>query len=273
MNTNIFKNPHSFCALTSNSIKIIACFSMFFDHFAKILLYPYINNVLFYKTQTFNFSTDSYYKLLNFSNFLMYDFGRMAFLLFCFLLVEGFIHTKNRKKHLLSLLIFAFLSEIPFDIAFSHLFPQTNNALAFIFYYQNVFFTLFSIVLTLNLIEFFNEKISNVQLKFCVNAIIILFFCNICDFLAFDYGHLGIIYGVSLYFLRNNRFLQALSLILIFFTANSYVPICVYLCAVILLFYNNKRGFFKYKYFFYAFYPLHLLFLFSLSILLNKMNF
>ena len=42
--------------------------------------------------------------------------GRIAFPLFCFVLVEGFFHSSNRNRYLGRLLFFTALSEIPFDL-------------------------------------------------------------------------------------------------------------------------------------------------------------
>ena len=76
--------------LSGSWLKMIAMLSMTIDHMAY---YYGIENPYLYE--------------------LMRTIGRIAFPTFAFLLAEGFVHTKNRQKYMLSLFIFALLSEIP----------------------------------------------------------------------------------------------------------------------------------------------------------------
>ena len=50
--------------------------------------------------------------------------GRLAFPVFCFLLVEGFIHTRSRVKYLGRLIVFALVSAVPFYLL---VFPESQK--------------------------------------------------------------------------------------------------------------------------------------------------
>ena len=104
----------------------------------------------------------------------MRDVGRAAFPIFCFLLVEGFLHTHNRFKYGRNLLIFACISEIPWNFAQNGtlLYPDK----------QNVFFTLFLGYLAFCLVEHF-EKNASMQL------VCMLLLLAVSYFLKADYGY------------------------------------------------------------------------------------
>ena len=60
------------------------------------------------------------------------DIGRCAFPIFCFLIVEEFLHTHDRRKYGRNLLLFALISEIPWNFMFANTWYYADK--------QNVFF-------------------------------------------------------------------------------------------------------------------------------------
>ena len=63
---------------------------------------------------------------------LLRGVGRISFPLFAFLIVEGFLHTHDRRKYGRNLLLFALISEIPWNLVHKNLLFWSQ---------QNVFFT------------------------------------------------------------------------------------------------------------------------------------
>ena len=57
--------------------------------------------------------------------------GRVAFPIFAFMAVEGYFHTRSFKKYILRMLLFAVLSEIPFDLMYggTWFYPVHQNVL------------------------------------------------------------------------------------------------------------------------------------------------
>lgn len=71
--------------------------------------------------------------------------GRLAFPIFAFMAVEGYFHTRNRKRYALRLLLFALLSEVPFDLMY--------GGTWFYPVHQNVIWTLLLGLLGVHLME------------------------------------------------------------------------------------------------------------------------
>mgnify|MGYP000844619860 FL=1 len=192
--------------------------------------------------------------------FIGRSIGRLAFPIFCFLLVEGLLHTKNVKKYLIRLGIFALISEIPFDLAFVRGKSFIENLR-----YQNVFFTLFIGLLVIFLIQMVQNKYShNNEMAVILIVIIVFIGCLLADFLKTDYSSMGILMIVSFYLLRNNKLLLFLAIFLLNHTIFSIQGFGTISLLFIWL-YNGERGPKINKYIFYAFYPVHILVLYWIS--------
>lgn len=139
---------------SGSTIKLIAIIAMFIDHTAATILERMMMRAG-YMLATINAGAMADWiaghKLLFIPYIVMRMIGRFGFPIFCFLLVEGFVHTHNRKKYALRLFLFALISEIPFDFAF--------RGEWFFSGYQNVFFTLFLGMLAMCAFSFFAEHI------------------------------------------------------------------------------------------------------------------
>ncbi|SHK60157.1 TraX protein [Anaerocolumna jejuensis DSM 15929] len=120
--------------IPGSTLKLIAIFVMLIDHIAATILDRTLITRGFYNMGMGTEGNAAASNLLNMIDGIMRMIGRLGFPLFCFLLVEGFVHTSNKRKYAIRLGIFALISEIPFDLAFS--------GKVFNFGYQNVFFTL-----------------------------------------------------------------------------------------------------------------------------------
>lgn len=171
--------------------------------------------------------------------------GRISFPIFCFLLVEGVMHTRNIRKYERRLLLFALLSEIPFDLTFYG---------GITLEHQNVFFTLLIGVLMLEIME--RQRDSMYSFLAIFGAIFLT------EMLATDYKAGGICIILCFYYLYQKSFAKQLAFIgMNYLYYGTGVQSYAALAAIPMLLYNGERGP-KMKYFFYLFYPLHLLILY-----------
>ena len=224
--------PEKYRILSGSALKVLAMAIMLIDHTASFLLryYPPVTRAWFQIGST----SYSLYRVMR-------DVGRAAFPIFCFLLVEGFLHTHDRFKYGRNLLIFACISEIPWNFA-------QNGTLLFADK-QNVFFTLFLGYLAFCLIDRFKEN-PTMQLMSMLALLAVSYF------LKADYGYKGYVFLLIMFWLHQYKPAQALigSCWLIYEWKACFAFISLNM-------YNGKRGFIRgkwAKYFFYSFYPVHI---------------
>ena len=201
--------------LSGSWLKIIAMLSMTIDHLA---FYYGCNNPYLYE--------------------LMRTFGRIAFPTFAFLLAEGFVHTRNRQKYMVSLFVFALVSEIPW-LLLNH-----DGS-------HNVLFTLLAGILGLHTIENSGNR--------WVTTVCITLIGLVTIFADTDYSWKGFGLVLVFYMFRGRPDLQTLFGIPLMY---EYGIIGILMAFSIIWLYNGERGFIRgkaWKYAFYAFYPVHLM--------------
>jgi len=226
--------------LTSNAIKIIAIIAMTIDHIA-LILFP-------------RYSTDL--PVLG-----MHIIGRLTAPIMMFLIVEGYYHTKNFKKYLFRLLILAIISHFAYAIAFDKdfvpfretFFDQTSVIWAFL---------MGILALAISKTETINKWIKHILVFIIV-------------WLAFpaDWSSPAVL--AIIYMGRNRDNFKKQMICLVACIALYSIIYCIFLNRIygliqmliilaipILYQYNGQRGKWKgMKWFFYIYYPAHLIIL------------
>lgn len=246
--------------ISGSTLKMIAVVAMLIDHFAAGVLGRYmslngigsldINDMA--GVDLWMDQNAALYTTYNIMRFI----GRVAFPIYCFLLVEGFEHTRNKIKYAGRLLIFAAVSEVPFDLLF--------NGEMLEFGYQNVFFTLFfGLLAMIGLRQIEEREDMQMMLKPLWNLVVIAACMFAAQFAQTDYAAIGVLCITVLYLFRKKKKYQTIAGCVVFLwelTAPlAFIPIW---------FYNGKRGW-NMKYFFYLFYPVHLSLLYLLCMALG----
>jgi hypothetical protein len=236
---------HNYKVLSGFTLKWIAIISMIIDHFGSIIMdgviSPYLNNGYLLFTEDMPFMVINSFQIKNICEII----GSIAFPIFCFLIVEGFIHTRSSLKYGIRMGIFAIISEIPYDIAhYNKIFEPKL---------QNVMFTLCVGIFTLILIKLVGEKFNSRKvIKILLSICVIVAEMGIALALRGEYVFLGVLSISLIYLLRRNKYLQLLGMFPLI-----VVSPWIMLALITILFYNGERGR-GLKYFFYIFYPAHL---------------
>lgn len=226
--------------LNGAQLKYIAFISMLIDHINKGIILPYleVGSTLSKISTVFDV------------------LGRIAFPLFSFFVVEGFFRTHSRKKYLLNLLLFAVISEVPYDMFSSKVFLE--------FRLNNVLFSLaLSLIFIWVLDEFrnkFEDKIGKWWL-ISIPLLIVMYFAS--TFVSGDYDFHAILTAFFFYIFYNRPITSAVL---------AYLSIIKEVWSILgfglTIMYNGEKGK-QNKLFNYLFYPVHLFILGLLRFYLN----
>lgn len=222
--------------LNGNTLKVIAAVTMLLDH-TGMILFPRIEA----------------FRLI----------GRIAFPLFAFFIAEGCRYTHNKRKYLGMILFLGLIFHAVFVLA-------TGQTLF------NIFITFSFSIILIYLLQKVKKEVREGTWKNKILSGILLFGMLIFTYLftgcfEVDYGFFGIMLPVivSLFdglWKRKAAFLAG-NLLLVAAIHTYFQSFCL-LAVPILFLYNGTRGKYKMKYFFYVFYPVHLVILFLLGVII-----
>ena len=238
----LYKKYENMKVLSGSSLKMIALITMMIDHTTSCIL----SQMQFANAPLFTIAGHSITIYLLLRRFI----GRIAFPIYCFLITEGYRHTHDKFKYGRNLLLFALISEIPWNL--EHTGKLITRQLG-----QNVFFTLFFGYFAICIYEKYKDDRYK-QFTYLFLTFIAVFFVN------GNYCYSGFGFILALHILREKKILQAIVGACFFGWAYAYI-----LAFIPINMYNGERGFIKgkaAKYIFYIAYPLHIFILYLIRL-------
>ncbi|WP_129595793.1 TraX family protein [Anaerophilus nitritogenes] len=219
--------------------------------------------------------------------------GRIVAPLFMFMTVEGFIHTKNRKKYMLRLYIGSLIMSFG-NFFLSRYFPRTDSFGLM----NNIFSTLLMITIYLSIVEYFTKAIKEKNIVNMIKGVVLfilpvalgmIMFMNITVpgmmYLLFtiptpmmvEGGPVFVLLGIVMYLLKEDRkklvIAYSILSILIMFTGDMSIKGLLFrnyqwmmiFSAPLFYLYNGQKGR-GMKYLFYVFYPAHIYVFYCMSV-------
>jgi len=224
--------------ISAFGLKIIALITMIVDHVACI----FVKNKMLFQA--------------------MRGVGRLSFPLYAFLIVEGFINTSNRIKYAIRLLVFAVISEVPYDMVFGGAFVNMSKS--------NVFFTLLLGLLAVwgmeiaseNKMVFFKKSAKNCSkngAQLIMNVLSVGIPCCVAHIVNSSYSYAGVLLIVCFYVFRKYYIGKLVSNL--FFNIGMFGGIqwAGSFAIIPIIFYNGLSGNKRFKWLFYMVYPVHLI--------------
>lgn len=192
--------------------------------------------------------------------------GRLAFPLYCFLVVEGFCHTRDVKRYLARMGLFTLLSELPFDLMTGRMsISMMANGAGFTAVLQaalrgqNVLFTL---LLGLAALKGYVILQNRCQPQFAVFWCVVM--CSLAAACRTDYGWAGVALICFLYRFRQEPVWRTVSGYATLVLGVNPTEIPALLSFFLMDRYDGRRGADRFRWGFYVLYPLHMFILWLL---------
>ena len=245
-------NKSKICFLSGNMLKIIGAVSMVIDHIGMIFFPQY-----------------EIFRII----------GRLAFPIFAFFIAQGARYTKNKQKYLLTVLSLAIVCQVALHIARSDTPPL------------NVLVTLSLSIITCYTLEALKKSLfthtSRAETALWALALVIIigaiYALNV--FWRAEYGFVGCMLApiASLVYMPSEApeslkrldtpqisvILTGVGVLALALVSENNTQFYALAAIFVLLLYSGSRGKAKMKYFFYIFYPAHLLLLYAVSLIIN----
>ena len=236
--------------LNGNTLKIVAAICMLLDHIGYILL-PEIE--------------------------FLRVIGRIAFPIFAYFIAEGCKYTKNKLKYFSIIFVLGIIFQLVYYVVEGGI------------YDVNIFITFSLSVAIIYALQYFKYNIFNKNgialivvsgLMFLISIIVAFF---VCVAIPVDYGFWGVmlpVFAALFHYKGDNKTLKKLDSLWLSILAFSIglVLLCVFspwqiqyyslASILLLLLYSGERGKTNLKYFFYIFYPAHLVVLYGIGLLI-----
>ncbi|MGM9942213.1 MAG: TraX family protein [Bulleidia sp.] len=202
--------------------------------------------------------------------------GRIAFPVFAFLIVQGYKHTSDLKRYMKRMLVFALVSEIPFNLMY--------GSSVFYPFHQNVLWTFLIALCAMTCMDRIKGKYSRwISGGLCALITLVSFVLGYG--MMSDYFGAGVLTVLVFYFLKGNTWIERIGQLICLAWINLellggyYVPVEIAgfqvdiiqqgfaLVALIPIWlYRGRQGYHAkwFQYFCYAYYPVHMLVLYGI---------
>lgn len=209
--------------------------------------------------------------------------GRIAFPIFAFMIAEGAAHTHSMRRYILRMLIWAVISEIPFNLMM--------GGSVFNPFHQNVMWTFVISLIAIALLEKVKKRFKKRLIKVLLSIPVVLTAALIGTVTIVDYMGAGVLMVLVFYFFPSGKWWGKIGQLVLMYVINVEilgglyyeVPIFGHTFEIVqqglalfalipVWLYNGERGITAkpFKYFCYAFYPAHLICLFAIRTIMLR---